>query len=91
MGRFRNQMISVRDLLRKMRSHAVISVLSAVGLATIGCGFVVFSAIGGLDTATYATKVIEEGDQVSIAYDKNPMKLMSIKLVYREADDSADE
>ncbi|MBQ6733497.1 MAG: hypothetical protein IJR00_01020 [Lachnospiraceae bacterium] len=68
MGRFRSQMISVRDLLRKMRSHAVISVLSAVGLATIGCGFVVFSAIDELDTATYATKVIEEGDQVSIVY-----------------------
>ncbi|MBR0091243.1 MAG: hypothetical protein IJP92_06065 [Lachnospiraceae bacterium] len=67
MGRIRNQMISVRDLLRKMRSHAVISVLSAVGLATIGCGFVVFSAIGGLDTATYETEVIE-GDQVTVQY-----------------------
>ncbi|MBR5970311.1 MAG: hypothetical protein IK016_08210 [Lachnospiraceae bacterium] len=89
MGRVRNQMISVRDLLRKMRSHAVISVLSAVGLATIGCGFVVFSAIGGLDTATYATKVIEEGDQINVYADEEGTE--QVKNMLRMVQDTVEE
>ena len=49
MGKIRSQMISVRMLLKKMRTHAVVSVLAAVILVTLLCGTVISAGIRHLD------------------------------------------
>lgn len=61
-----SQMISVRNLLRKMRTHAVVSVLSAVVLVTLLCGYVVYAAVRHIGRGQGDTYV-EEGDQVLVS------------------------
>ena len=43
------------------------------------------------DASVSGGYIPEEGDQVKIAYDKDSMKLLSIQLVYRQADEENDE
>ena len=79
MKRFQNHMISVRQLLVKMRTHSVISVISAAGLATVLIGLVISEAVGNIDSVKYETN-IDTGNKIfTVNADKLSQKSVEIK------------